>query len=147
VREAYLNRDAVSFLVATPEGTARLGLATGCINPGHDPFVVYQFAVIDEAVLRESGVDPQIKHRIAEPFWRGDLTAAREAASDALLDGFALAGTASDVIARLEAYAGAGVRSPILQPIAATTPEVRRIIDVGREFARSTSPAGRTPHR
>jgi 5,10-methylenetetrahydromethanopterin reductase len=110
----------------------------------HDPFVVYQFAVIDEAVLRESGVDPQVKHRIAEPFWRGDLAAARDALSDALLNEFALAGTAHDVIARLEAYAAAGVRLPILQPIATTPSEVRRIIDVGREFARSASAAGGT---
>jgi hypothetical protein len=101
--------------------------------------------VIDEAVLRESGVDPQVKRRIAEPFWRGDLAAAREAVSDALLDEFALTGRASDVIARLEAYAAAGVRLPILQPIATTTPEVQRIIDVGREFARSTTAAGGTP--
>lgn len=110
-----------------------------------DPFVVYQFAVIDEAVLRESGVDPQVKRRIAEPFWRGDLAAAREAVSDALLDACTLAGTASDVIARLEAYAAAGVRLPILQPIATTTPEIRRVIGVGREFARSTSAAGGPP--
>jgi hypothetical protein len=59
---------------------------------------------------------------------------------------FTLAGTASDVIAWLEAYAAAGVRLPILQPIAATTPEVRRIIEAGREFGRCTSAvAGATP--
>jgi len=107
-----------------------------------DPFVVYQFAVIDEAVLRESGVDPQVKRRIAEPFWKGDLTAATREVSDALLDEFTLAGTASDLIARLDAYVEAGVRLPILQPIATAEVEVRRVIDVGREFARNGALAG-----
>jgi 5,10-methylenetetrahydromethanopterin reductase len=109
-----------------------------------DPFVVYQFAVIDEAVLRESGIDPQVKRRIAEPFWRGDLRSASQEVSDALLDEFALAGTADDVIARLEAYAQAGVRLPILQPIATTEPEVRRVIDIGREFAAAPRPRAST---
>lgn len=107
-----------------------------------DPFVVYQFAVIDEAVLEESGVDPRVKRRIAEPFWRGDILAASQEVSDELLDEFTLAGTPSDVIARLGTYAEAGVRMPILQPIATADPEVRRVIDVGREFTHSTAAAG-----
>ncbi len=106
-----------------------------------DPFVIYQFAVIDEAVLRESGVDPEVKRRIGEPFRRGDLEGASREIGDALLDEFTLAGTADGVIARLEAYAQAGVQLPILQPIATTEPEVRRVIDVGREFARSRAAA------
>jgi len=106
-----------------------------------DPFVAYQFAVIDEAVLRESGVDPESKRRIAGPFWRGDLDGARGQIGDALLDTFTLAGSPDEILDRLSAYARAGVRLPILQPIATAGPEVRRVIDVGREFARSTSAA------
>ncbi|TMI84452.1 MAG: LLM class flavin-dependent oxidoreductase [Bacillati bacterium ANGP1] len=106
-----------------------------------DPFVIYQFAVIDEGVLRESGVDPQVKQSIGEPFWRGDLEAASREVSDALLDEFALAGTADDVIARLGAYAEAGVQLPILQPVTTAEPEVRRVIDAGREFAHSGAAA------
>ncbi|HKV44118.1 MAG TPA: LLM class flavin-dependent oxidoreductase [bacterium] len=107
-----------------------------------DPFVAYQFAVIDEAVLHESGVDPETKRRIAGPFWRGDLEGARRQIGDALLDTFTLAGSPDGVLDRLGAYARAGVRLPILQPIATADLEVRRLIDVGREFARGTSAAG-----
>jgi len=106
-----------------------------------DPFVSYQFAVIDEAVLRESGVDPESKRRIAEPFFRGDLEGARGQIGDALLDAFTLAGSPDDVLGRLGAYAEAGVRLPILQPVASDATGVRRVIDVGREHARSAIPA------
>jgi 5,10-methylenetetrahydromethanopterin reductase len=99
-----------------------------------DPFVIYQFAVIDEAVLRESGVDPATKQRIAEPFWKGDLERASRQVSDALVEEFTLAGTSEDVMERLAAYTQAGVRLPILQPIATTEPEVLRVIDVGRDY-------------
>lgn len=106
-----------------------------------DPFVIYQFAVIDEAVLRESGVDPESKRRVAEPFWRGDLEQARGQISDALLETFTLTGSPDGVLARLGAYAEAGVRLPILQPIATAEAQVRRVIDVGREYVRAGAAA------
>ena len=90
---------------------------------------------------RTSGSAVATGWRIGEPFWRGDLEGASREVSDALLDEFALAGTADDVIARLGAYAEAGVQLPILQPVATAEPEVRRVIDAGREFARSGAAA------
>lgn len=99
-----------------------------------DPFVVYQLAVIDEQVLAESGVHPEARRRIAEPFWRGDLAEASRQVGDDLLDAFTLAGTADDVLARLTAYVEAGVRLPVLQPVSAEDEGVRRVVDVGREF-------------
>ncbi len=104
-----------------------------------DPFVLYQFAVIEDGVLAESGIDPGVKKPIAEAFWRGALGEAARHVSDALLDAFTLAGTAADVLHRLAAYTQAGVRLPILQPIATKEDEVRRVIDVGGEYAASAA--------
>ncbi len=101
-----------------------------------DPFVVYQFAVIHERVLVESGVDPAFKRRIGEAFWRGDLPEASRQVGSELLDAFTLAGTPDDVLDRLAAYADAGVRLPILQPVSTEEAEVRRVIDVGHEYLR-----------
>ena len=101
-----------------------------------DPFVLYQFAVIEETVLTESGVDPASKKPIAEAFWRGDLPGAARQVGDALLEAFTLAGTSDDVLERLEVYAQAGVRLAILQPVATTGPDVQRVIDVGGEYAK-----------
>ncbi len=105
-----------------------------------DPFVVYQFAVIQDEVLAESGVDPACKRAIADAFWRGDLESASRQIGDVLLDTFTLAGTTDDVLERLAAYVRAGVRCPILQPITAERQDVERVIDVGRDYAR-TEPA------
>jgi 5,10-methylenetetrahydromethanopterin reductase len=105
-----------------------------------DPFVVYQFAVIRDEVLAESGVDPASRRPIAEAFWRGDVAEASRQIGDALLDTFTLAGTADDVLTRLAAYVRAGVRRPILQPVSAEAQDVERVIDVGREYAQ-TEPA------
>jgi len=104
-----------------------------------DPFVLYQFAVIEEGVLGESGIDAAAKKPIAEAFWRGDLDGAARQVGDALLDAFTLAGTADDILERLAVYADAGVRLPILQPIATGEAEVGRVIDVGAEYVRSAA--------
>lgn len=106
-----------------------------------DPFVVYQFAVIDERVLQESGVDPACKQRIGEAFRRGDHEAASRQIGNELLDAFTLAGTPDDMLERLAAYAEAGVGLPILQPVSTEDADVRRVIDVGREYLRER-PAG-----
>lgn len=100
-----------------------------------DPFVVYQLAVIDDQVVVESGLDPRLTHSIADAFWSGDVEEASRRVGDELLDTFTLAGTPDDVLRRLEEYAEAGVRLPILQPVATDEEEVRRVIDVGREYA------------
>lgn len=100
-----------------------------------DPFVAYQFAVIQDNVLAESGVDPASRRPIADAFWQGDVDGAARQIGDALLDTFTLVGTADDVLERLSAYARAGVRCPVLQPIAAEQRDVERVIDVGREYA------------
>lgn len=110
-----------------------------------DPFVVYQFAVIQDQVLSESGVDPARKRPIAEAFWRGDLEGASRQIGDELLDTFTLAGTADDVLERLGAYVRAGIRCPILQPIAAEPRDVERVIDVGREYAQNEPAAVDAP--
>jgi 5,10-methylenetetrahydromethanopterin reductase len=102
-----------------------------------DPFLLYQFAVIDDRVLAENGIDPVSKQRIAEAFWRGDLAGASRQVGLELLDAFTLTGTPDDVLDRLAAYTTAGVRLPILQPVSIEEADVRRTIDVGREFARS----------
>jgi len=101
-----------------------------------DPFVVYQLAVIEDRVLAESGVDPAAKRGIADAFWRGDLAGASRQVGDDLLDVFTLAGTADDVLERLAAYAEAGVRLPILQPVSTEEAEVRRVIDAGCDYLR-----------
>lgn len=106
-----------------------------------DPFVLYQFAVIEDGVLAESGIDPGVKKPIADAFWRGALGEAARYAGDTLLDTFTLVGTADDVLQRLAAYTQVGVRLPILQPIATKEEEVRRVIDVGGEYAASTAPS------
>jgi len=101
-----------------------------------DPFVVYQFAVIDERVLEETGVDPACKRRIGEAFRRGDLLEASGLIGDDLLDAFTLAGTPDDLLERLAAYAAAGVGLPILQPVSTDDAEVRRVIDVAHAYLR-----------
>ena len=143
-------RAAASAAERNPDGVDAAAYLLCAVDPDReaardamrrDPFVSYQFAVIDEAVLRESGVDPESKRRIAEPFWRGDMEGARRQISDALLDTFTLAGSPDDVLGRLGAYAEAGVRLPILQPVGIDEPGVRRVIDVGREHLRSGAAA------
>ena len=143
-------RDAASRAERAPAGVDVAAYLLCAVDPDrraardamrHDPFVSYQFAVIDEVVLRESGVDPETKRRIAEPFFRGDLERARAQIDDALLDAFTLAGSPDDVLERLGAYAAAGVRLPILQPVASDSTGLRRVIDVGREHARGALPA------
>lgn len=113
------------------------GRATARDRMRRDPFVVYQFAVMEDRVLAESGIDPELKRRIGEAFWRGDLEEASRRVADELLDTFTLAGTPDDLLGRLEEYVEAGVRLPILQPVATEEAEVRRVIDLGRNYVRS----------
>lgn len=102
-----------------------------------DPFALSQFAVIPNDVLAESGVDPASRRPIADAVSRGDIEGAARQIGNEFVDTLTLAGTADDVLERLAAYARAGVRCPILLPIAAEPRDVERVIDVGREYAQS----------
>lgn len=81
------------------------------------PFLLYQFSVIDEAVLAESGIDPAVRGRIAAALRAGDPAAAGRDVSDTMLEAFTAVGTPAEVSERLQAFREAGVALPVLQPL------------------------------
>jgi 5,10-methylenetetrahydromethanopterin reductase len=98
-----------------------------------NPFTIYQFAVIDDYVLSQSGFDPAHKKKIAEPYWKGALSSASKEISDELLDAFTAVGTSDGVIDKIEAFSK--IAMPILQPIGADVGDANLVLDAGRAFA------------
>ena len=97
-----------------------------------NPFTIYQFAVMEEYVLTQTGFDPTIRRKIAERYWKGDLPAASNEISDELLEAFTATGTISDVIRRIKEYSRLAL--PILQPVGSNIEDFVSVLDAGRMF-------------
>jgi alkanesulfonate monooxygenase SsuD/methylene tetrahydromethanopterin reductase-like flavin-dependent oxidoreductase (luciferase family) len=91
----------------------------------NNPFAIYQFAVMENYVLSQTGFDPEIRKRIAEPYWKGDLPEASKQITDELLDAFTAAGNEDEVVARINDYAQ--IALPILQPIGVDSEGMRMV--------------------
>jgi len=98
-----------------------------------NPFTIYQFAVIDDYVLNQSGFDTAIKKQIAERYWKGDLSGASKEISDGLIDAFTITGTSDSVTEKVKAFSR--IAMPILQPIGADIGDANAVLEAGRAFA------------
>jgi 5,10-methylenetetrahydromethanopterin reductase len=98
----------------------------------NNSFTIYQFAVMEDYVLSQTGFDPEVKKRIAEPYWKGDLPEASKQISDELLDAFTASGNEDEVVARINDYSK--VALPILQPIGVDSRDIQMVLEAGRSY-------------
>lgn len=85
----------------------------------HDPFVVYQVAVLDDDVAGALGVEPERLRGLREAYWAGELGRAAGHISREILASMALFGTPAAALEQLHAYTAAGMSLPVLQPVSA----------------------------
>lgn len=97
-----------------------------------NPFTIYQFAVMEDYVLTQTGFDPTVRKQIAEHYWKGDLSTASKEIPDELLEAFTATGTTDDVIRRIKDYSTLAL--PILQPVGSNIEDFESVLDAGRTF-------------
>ncbi len=97
-----------------------------------NPFTVYQFAVMDDYVLSQTGFDIGVKKRIADLYWKGDLAGAGNEISDDLINAFTITGTPNALIDKIEEFSK--IAMPILQPIGTDLSDANAVLDTGRAY-------------
>ena len=115
----------------------------GCFEAlRHDPFVVYQVAVLDDDVAEAIGIEPDRLRAIREAYWAGDLGRAAGLISRAILEQLAVFGPPAAAAEQLARWHEAGMTVPVLQPVRLVPEWVEGIWRTGRLV--SGVPAGRT---
>jgi alkanesulfonate monooxygenase SsuD/methylene tetrahydromethanopterin reductase-like flavin-dependent oxidoreductase (luciferase family) len=102
-----------------------------------DPFVIYMMAVLDNRTVLDSGFRLEDRAKVEQPYMRGMLDQASANITDELLRSFTAIGSEERVIEKLEEFRKAGVDLPVLLPIKPDRASIRRIIELGADYAHS----------
>lgn len=91
---------------------------------------------IGESLLKRDGFDPEVAGRVRRALSSGGMREAVKDVGDDLVDAFAFAGTASQVISKVETLIDAGVTNPVLT---AYGPYADRVLPVAARFSGARS--------
>ncbi len=82
-----------------------------------EPFVIYMMSILSDVTIRRAGFETALRDAIAAKWRAEDYHGAGQLIPDELLDAFILCGTVDEVAGRVNEYAEAGMKLPLLQPI------------------------------
>ncbi len=82
-----------------------------------EPFVIYMMSILSDVTIRRAGFETALRDAIAAKWRAEDYHGAGQLIPDELLDAFILCGTVDEVAGRVNEYAAAGMKLPLLQPI------------------------------